>query len=109
MATKAFLQLSSIMDRTINWCTGRQVLKDLPSGKYITSVSPVLVADFIRGVASTLTTIKFVVSDEAEGLRVAVDVKMCRIALDNAATNAAVHGGGGVIKFGATFNPRGTK
>jgi len=71
------------------------VLIDLTSRKYITSLSPVVVAEFIRGVASTLTTCKYIVSDETTGLRVAVDEKMCRIALDNAATNAAVHGGGG--------------
>ena len=98
-----------LLDRTIQWCSGRQVLIDLTSGNYTTSLSPVRASEFIRGVASTLTTCKYVVSDETAGLRVAVDEKMCRIALDNAANNAAVHGGGGVIKFGAKFYPRGAK
>ncbi len=48
--------------------------------------------------------------DEAMAqLAVAVDEKMARLVLDNAATNAAAHGEGGVIKFGAMFNPRGDK
>lgn len=95
------------LHRTIGWCSSRQVLIDLTSGTYQSTLSPINAGGFLRTVASTLTTCSYSIHENAFNLSVAVDEKMCRVALDNALTNAAAHGGDGEIKIGASFHPNG--
>ena len=95
------------LHQTILWCSRRQILIDLTSGLYTSSLSPIDAKSFIRSVASTLTTFTYAINDDTEHLHIAVDEKMCRLALDNAATNAAAHGSSEEIRFGAFFKLHG--
>lgn len=95
------------LHRTILWCSGRQVLIDVTTGSYQSSLSPIKLRTFLSSVASTLTTHGHTIGQWTEDLFVAVDEKMCRIALDNALTNAAIHGGTDDIVLGAKFHPQG--
>ncbi len=84
------------------------MLIDLTSGTYRTSLSPVNANELLKRVASTLTTCSYFIHEESLQLNVAVDEKMCLLALDNAATNAVAHGDRGEIKFGAYFQSSGS-
>lgn len=92
----------------IQWCTGRQVLIDLTSGTYQSSLSPVNANVVLKRVASTLTTCRYVIHEESLQLNVALDEKMCLLALENAATNAIAHGDRGEVRFGASFQYQGS-
>jgi hypothetical protein len=85
--------------RTMQWCASRQVMIDLASGKYKSSVSVVPVECFLEEVArSNSTGVVFKVLDSTKettkggAFNVAFDEKMARLALENGVTNALSHG-----------------
>jgi hypothetical protein len=101
-------RLKQVIDqlyRTMQWVSARQVLLDLASGNYQTSLSHVNAKQLLKSVASTITTSQYTVNEEAELLEVSLDEKMCRLGLDNAVTNSIAHGDGKTVKFGACFEP----
>jgi hypothetical protein len=93
------------LHRTMEWVSSRQVLLDLSSGNYQTSLSVVNGTQFVKSVASTITVGTYSIHDVGIPGEVAIDEKMCRLGLDNAVTNAIAHGDGGEVKFGISFLP----
>jgi len=89
-------------------------LMALASKTYITTISPVDMAQFFNSVA-TRENFKFHDATRAlthsapnSCVQIAFDEKMARLALENGITNAVQHGDGGEIEIGAEFRSEGT-
>jgi hypothetical protein len=83
------------LHNTMEWCISRQVMVDLASGTYRSTLSECKVGDMFAKIASASPG-KFLLqttddSDEAQRV-VQFDVKMAEVALANATSNAASHG-----------------
>jgi hypothetical protein len=105
-STERLKQAIDQLYRTMQWVSARQVLLDLASGNYQTSLSHVNAKSFLKSVASTITTSSYTINEEAEFLEVSLDEKMCRLGLDNAVANSVAHGDANkTVKFDASFKP----
>ena len=89
--------------RVMRWCASRQVIVELASGTYRTSLSPVDLQQFVRSIEEDKGRAQLSVVDETVGLgKVHFDEAMAWVVLENAMSNALKHGDGNVhlaVKF----------
>eukprot|EP00615_Pteridomonas_danica_P014739 CAMPEP_0114406222 /NCGR_PEP_ID=MMETSP0102-20121206/21026_1 /TAXON_ID=38822 ORGANISM="Pteridomonas danica, Strain PT" /NCGR_SAMPLE_ID=MMETSP0102 /ASSEMBLY_ACC=CAM_ASM_000212 /LENGTH=531 /DNA_ID=CAMNT_0001572073 /DNA_START=418 /DNA_END=2013 /DNA_ORIENTATION=+ len=92
-------QVLNQLYRTMRWCTMRQVMVDVADGTYQSALSPQHVSNFLKAIAGDNMGISFVIREISN--IVAFDEQMVRLALENAISNAIVHGDGSPIVLGS--------
>jgi len=101
-------QVLAQLYRTMRWCASRQVLGELASGTYRTSLSPVNVQSFVRGTVEDKDHVDLSIVDETIGIGTVIfDETMAWVILENAMNNALEHGDGKVclsIKYSPITN-----
>jgi hypothetical protein len=97
--------------RTMEWFANRQILVDLSSAAYKSSVSAVCVSEFLASVVISAcagkTTLFAVVDNTTEATRYGAslqfDARVTELALTNALSNAKKHGGGQPVELRASL------
>ena len=94
--------------KTMEWCATRQIMVDLAKGSYMSIQSPVSIRKLLKSAASAHTEVRFEIIDDTANIvdgfhLLAFDEKMARIALENACSNAVVHGDCRVVRICADY------